>query len=131
MNRERNINRMFIISGVIASILVISLIGVLIARSSSRGRENDFAEELSRLDASKLDSESVSTQIGNSIEESEEDEDFNDEEETEDTIAQNKTNTENATETQANTDTNTNATNTEKILVQKLKKRMKKIPSQQ
>ena len=108
--RERKINRVFIISGVIASVLVISLIGVLIARSRNSARENKFAEELSSFDSSSLDLESASTQIGKSIEESEEAEEFEEAEIPKNVISSNDKNESNTTNVASNA---TNSTDTQ------------------
>ena len=75
MRREGNVNKFFIISIVCVSILVISLIGFMIAKSNKRANENQFAEQMSSLNKELSESESASTQIGKSIEEIEE-EDF-------------------------------------------------------
>lgn len=66
MRREREINKFFVISIVIVSVLIISLIAFLISRSSRRASENQFADEMS----------SASTQMGKTVEESEDEEDY-------------------------------------------------------
>ena len=71
MRRESDINKAVIISIIVAAILVITLIGFLISKSSKRASEDRFASELSSYERTTSDSESASTQIGKSIEEAE------------------------------------------------------------
>ena len=70
MRRERMINRYVIISIVAVSIVIISAIGIIIANSSRKANENKFAEEISRLNKEMNESETASTQIGKSVDES-------------------------------------------------------------
>lgn len=70
MRRERMINRYVIISIVAVSIVIISAIGIIIANSSRKANENKFAEEISSLNKEMSESETASTQIGKSIDES-------------------------------------------------------------
>ena len=70
MRRERMINRYVIISIVAVSIVIISAIGIIIANSSRKANENKFAEEISSLNKEMSESETASTQIGKSVDES-------------------------------------------------------------
>lgn len=70
MRRERMINRYVIISIVAVSIVIISAIGIIIANSSRKVNENKFAEEMSSLNKEMSESETASTQIGKSVDES-------------------------------------------------------------
>lgn len=70
MRRERMINRYVIISIVAVSVVIISAIGILIANSSRKANENKFAEEMSSLNKEMSESETASTQIGKSVDES-------------------------------------------------------------
>ena len=70
MRRERMINRYVIISIVAVSVVIISAIGILIANSSRKANENKFAEEISSLNKEMNESETASTQIGKSVDES-------------------------------------------------------------
>ena len=70
MRRERMINRYVIISIVAVSVVIISAIGILIANSSRKANENKFAEEISSLNKEMSESETASTQIGKSVDES-------------------------------------------------------------
>ncbi len=70
MRRERMINRYVIISIVAVSIVIISAIGIIIANSSRKANENKFAEEMSSLNKEMSESETASTQIGKSVDES-------------------------------------------------------------
>lgn len=70
MRRERMINRYVIISIVAVSVVIISAIGILISNSSRRANENKFAEEMSSLNKEMSESETASTQIGKSVDES-------------------------------------------------------------
>ena len=70
MRRERMINRYVIISIVAVSIVIISAIGIIIANSSRKVNENKFAEEISSLNKEMSESETASTQIGKSVDES-------------------------------------------------------------
>lgn len=112
MYREREINKVFVISVVIASVLVITLIGVLVARSSNKAKQNDFAEELSKVDSTTFDSESASTKIGKTVEESEDFKDFEEAEvvqNTENTVADTSTNKVNTSSNDTNTNKTTNS----------------------
>ena len=70
MRRERMINRYVIISIVAVSVVIISAIGIIIANSSRKVNENKFAEEMSSLNKEMNESETASTQIGKSVDES-------------------------------------------------------------
>ena len=70
MRRERMINRYVIISIVAVSVVIISAIGIIIANSSRKANENKFAEEISSLNKEMSESETASTQIGKSVDES-------------------------------------------------------------
>lgn len=70
MRRERMINRYVIISIVAVSVVIISAIGIIIANSSRKANENKFAEEISSLNKEMNESETASTQIGKSVDES-------------------------------------------------------------
>lgn len=70
MRRERMINRYVIISIVAVSVVIISAIGIIIANSSRKANENKFAEEMSSLNKEMSESETASTQIGKSVDES-------------------------------------------------------------
>lgn len=70
MRRERMINRYVIISIVAVSVVIISAIGIIIANSSRKANENKFAEEISSLNKEMSESETASTQIGKSVNES-------------------------------------------------------------
>ena len=70
MRRERMINRYVIISIVAVSVVIISAIGIIIANSSRKVNENKFAEEMSSLNKEMSESETASTQIGKSVDES-------------------------------------------------------------
>ena len=70
MRRERMINRYVIISIVAVSVVIIAAIGILISNSSRRANENKFAEEMSSLNKEMSESETASTQIGKSVDES-------------------------------------------------------------
>lgn len=70
MRRERMINRYVIISIVAVSVVIISAIGIIIAKSSRKVNENKFAEEMSSLNKEMSESETASTQIGKSVDES-------------------------------------------------------------
>lgn len=74
MKKERDINKFVIISIVAVAILVISLISTIIGRNARKARENTFAGEMSSLNKKLSESESVSTKIGKTVEESEENE---------------------------------------------------------
>ena len=63
MRREKKIRNLMILSVVILSVLIISLIGYLIAKSSLESNEEEFAKELTDYE----DTESASTEIGKSI----------------------------------------------------------------
>ena len=69
MERENQIKRIFIISIIILAVLIITLIGFLIAKSSNNSNENEFASEMANLD-NKTEVADASTQIGKSVEES-------------------------------------------------------------
>ena len=108
---RRETNRIVIASIAIASVLIISLIGFLIAKASRRESENKFAQELSSFDKSKFESESASTQIGKSIEESE-DEENEDDFQTVELIQNTVNNTSNNTNNITTTTSSSNEKNT-------------------
>ena len=68
---ERDNHKILIISIVIVSILVISLIGVVISKIRKKNNEKSFANEISSYNESSDGSESASSSIGKSVEESE------------------------------------------------------------
>ena len=74
MIRERDINRIYIISAIIVSVLIISLIGVFIGKMNRTNNEDNFAKDLSIVEQEDLDTESTSTQLGKKIEESKDEE---------------------------------------------------------
>ena len=74
MIRERDINRIYIISAIIVSVLIISLIGVFIGKMNRTKNEDNFAKDLSIVEQEDLDTESASTQLGKKIEESKDEE---------------------------------------------------------
>ena len=115
MNRERNINRIFIISVIIAIVLIITLIGVLIAKGTKKANEDNFARDLSIIGEEKIDTESASTDIGKSIQEAEEQE--NDEEFEEAEVIENK-----KTENTTNKNTKVSSSNKEKNTSENSKK---------
>lgn len=118
MEREKDINKVFIISIVIVSILIISLITVLIRNLATKNREDNFAGEISSLDRNDIESESVSTKIGKNVEESKEDEDFE-----EIDLGENEsTNITNSTKTTNIVDNNTIKTNSNVTEKQESKK---------
>ena len=109
MRRERMINRYVIISIVAVSVVIISAIGILISNSSRRANENKFAEEMSSLNKEMSESETASTQIGKSVDESKKNEiEFETIEVQEDNKKEN-TNT-NITSKENNKNKNTNST---------------------
>lgn len=114
--REKEFNRVFIISVIIMSVLIISLIAVLIKKATRTAGENNFAGEISSLEKHNEESESVSTEIGKTVEEAKkEDEEFEEIEldtNTQDMVnTQNKKNTQNETNTQNNEVVTTKKTN--------------------
>ena len=114
MRRERMINRYVIISIVAMSIVIISAIGIIIANSSRKANENKFAEEMSSLNKEMSESETASTQIGKSVDESKKNEiEFETLEVLEDKKENNNTNTTNK-ENKKEEKKNTNSTSESK-----------------
>lgn len=72
MRKERDIHNLVIISIVCVSILIISLVAVLIVKSSKKSNDEQFAGEMSNYEEVVDDYESASTQMGKSVDESEE-----------------------------------------------------------
>ena len=107
MRRERMINRYVIISIVAVSVVIISAIGIIIANSSRKANENKFAEEISSLNKEMNESETASTQIGKSVDESKKNEiEFETLEVQEDKKENTNTNTTNKENKKENTNTN-------------------------
>lgn len=81
MRRERSGLKFIIILLVVISVLIAILIGKIISRRVSDSRENQFASQMSKLSEDLTESDTVSTNIGKSVEdikseEGEEDEKF-------------------------------------------------------
>lgn len=115
MRRERMINRYVIISIVAVSVVIISAIGILIANSSRKANENKFAEEMSSLNKEMSESETASTQIGKSVDESKKNEiEFETLEVQEDNTISNKTSIENTKNEKKNTNSTTENKKTNK-----------------
>ena len=115
MRRERMINRYVIISIVAVSVVIISAIGILISNSSRRANENKFAEEMSSLNKEMSESETASTQIGKSVDESKKNEiEFETLEVQEDNTISNKTSIENTKNEKKNTNSTTENKKTNK-----------------
>ena len=115
MRRERMINRYVIISIVSVSVVIISAIGILIANSSRKANENKFAEEMSSLNKEMSESETASTQIGKSVDESKKNEiEFETLEVQEDNTISNKTSIENTKNEKKNTNSTTENKKTNK-----------------
>lgn len=75
MRRERNSLRLIIIIFMVIAVIAFLLIGILISRGVKNARQNDFAKQMSKLSEDLNDTDTVSTQIGKSIEQVEEEED--------------------------------------------------------
>ena len=115
MRRERMINRYVIISIVAVSVVIISAIGIIIANSSRKANENKFAEEISSLNKEMSESETASTQIGKSVDESKKNEiEFETLEVQEDNTISNKTSIENTKNEKKNTNSTTENKKTNK-----------------
>lgn len=71
---EREIKKITIISIVVVGILVISLVAFLIARSSNKNKQEEFAKQMSGFEEFSDISESASTPIGKSVNEVEDEE---------------------------------------------------------
>ena len=69
MRRERNRYKFIIISIVVVSVLIALIIGFLITRGVKNVRENQFAGQMSKLSEELSKSDTVSSQIGKSVEE--------------------------------------------------------------
>lgn len=120
MRRERMINRYVIMSIVAVAIVIISAIGIVIANSSRKAKENKFAEEMSSLNKEINDAETASTKIGKSVDESKNEVEFEtlevEEENKIDNTSSNKTskqNNKNEKKNSNNTTQNKNINNVE------------------
>ena len=71
MRREKNNFTSIIIALVVVSVLVAILIGVLISKGVNTLKENNFANQMSKLNEDLSETDSVSTQIGKNVIESE------------------------------------------------------------
>ena len=111
MRRERMINRYIIVSIVVVAVVIISAIGIVIANSSRKAKENKFAEEMSSLNKEINDAETASTQIGKSVDESKKNEvEFETLEVEEDNKIENTTSNKTSKENNKNENKNTNST---------------------
>ena len=68
MRRERNGYKFIIISLVVVSVLVALLIGTIISKNVRNSREKEFAGQMSKLSEELSESDTVSTKIGKSVE---------------------------------------------------------------
>ena len=82
MRREREINKFAIISIVVSAIIIIITLGIIIANSSNKHDEEEFARELSSY-SKREETESASSKLGKNIEESRDTEAESNEEEVE------------------------------------------------
>ena len=73
MRRERSSLKFIIILLVVISILIAILVGKIISNNIKNSRENQFASEMSKLSEKLGKSDTVSTEIGKSVEEAKED----------------------------------------------------------
>ena len=118
MRRERNSYTFIIISLVVVSVLVALLIGLLISRGVNNAREKEFAGQMSRLSEDLSESDTVSTQIGKSVEEAEKEIDNSEDEEeyetpqinTTDSLEEESTKQTNANSARDNTNSENKAT---------------------
>ena len=72
MRRERNGLKFIIIFLVVISILIATLVGKIVSNNIKNSRENQFASEMSKLSEELGKSDTVSTEIGKSVEEAKE-----------------------------------------------------------
>lgn len=80
MRRERSGLKFIIVLLVVISVLIALLIGKIISRRVNDSRENQFASQMSKLSEDLSESDTVSTQIGKSVEDIENEESKDEEE---------------------------------------------------
>ena len=114
---EREIKKITIISIVVVGILVISLVAFLIARSSNKNKQEEFAKQMSGIEDFSDISESASTQIGRGVNEVADEEVELSELEEENDVDEEQENTETASsiENTSNEENKSTSTNSKKI----------------